>query len=433
MPTIRDLTLARLAEAAFRDAPGALPGGFQALGAPPPGVVADAATESFANGVYRSGNAAALVASGTLGGLNTLVLAFRGADDRQDSINVLQNPAADYATLAELVRGVDALAASGAYQQLAITGHSLGGSLVQLYMAAHPAGTTKVLTIAATFGSPGALIPDSADQRITNFVVVDDPAVFLGENREAVGDALDNNPVLARAAAELVANIFPGITTGDALNVVPSLTADYENAGRTEQLSGKAGAGAIGSVAGLLRADPGQHSIALYVREMASGAFRLPGSGDEPLFDPGYYLGRNADLAAAGVDPKLHFDSFGWREGRDASALFDTDLYLRTHPDVAAARVNPLVHYETFGWREGRDPNAFFDGSAYLAANRDVAAAGIDPLVHYVLFGWSEGRDPGPAFDTSAYLLANPDVTTAGVNPLQHYLDFGLSEGRLIA
>src|SRR3954454_6356995 len=138
MTSIRDYELAQISNLAFEDAPGALPGGLTPLTAQALGVVIDTPGESFANGVYQFGNAAALLGSGTLGGLNTLVLAFRGADDRQDSIDILTNPAVDYTRLGEVVSAVDRLAASGAYQQVVITGHSLGGSLAQIFMANHP-------------------------------------------------------------------------------------------------------------------------------------------------------------------------------------------------------------------------------------------------------------------------------------------------------
>ncbi len=115
----------------------------------------------------------------------------------------------------------------------------------------------------------------------------------------------------------------------------------------------------------------------------------------------------------------------------EAALLFDDGFYLATNPDVAAAGLDPLGHYATFGWLEGRDPNAFFDTEGYLFAYPDVDAAGIDPLVHYALWGWLEGRDPSASFDTDAYLLAYPDVDAAGINPLEHYLYFGAAEGRL--
>src|SRR5687768_12574680 len=73
-------------------------------------------------------------------------------------------------------------------------------------------------------------------------------------------------------------------------------------------------------------------------------------------------------------------------EGRSSSMAvgavangFDAQYYLFHNPDVAAAGVDPLLHYNTVGWQEGRDPNAWFDTSGYLAHNPDVAAAGINP------------------------------------------------------
>ncbi len=114
----------------------------------------------------------------------------------------------------------------------------------------------------------------------------------------------------------------------------------------------------------------------------------------------------------------------------DGYALVDDLFYLANNPDVAAAGIDPEVHYANFGRFENRDPNAYFDTSEYLTNNPDVAAAGVDPLEHYRIFGWKEGRDPSENFDTSAYLAANPDVAAAGVNPLEHYLLFGVVEGR---
>ena len=201
------------------------------------------------------------------------------------------------------------------------------------------------------------------------------------------------------------------------------------------------------------------------------------------LFDPGYYLRQNPDVAAAGVDPYQHFMAFGWREGRDPSLLFSVSKYLAANPDVNRAAVNPLLHYETYGqaegraalpaggaaapdllidpayyaqqlgasivpagiagqqqaswsydaagWQQGLNPDALFDTSYYLAQNPDVRAAGIDPLKHYEAFGWREGRDPSLLFSNSKYLAANPDVRAAGAQPLLHYVQYGQNEGRM--
>lgn len=194
-------------------------------------------------------------------------------------------------------------------------------------------------------------------------------------------------------------------------------------------------------------------------------------------FDPSYYLARNPDVQAAGVDPYQHFLNSGWSEGRDPSASFSTTGYRNANPDVKAAGANPLLHYDSSGWREGRDPSANFDttyyllhspdvaaaqvnplahwltsgiGEArlvlpavgdsitavdfdpdfYLTSFADVAAAGIDPYQHFLNWGWHEGRDPNGLFDTEYYLARNPDVAAAGVNPLLHYHESGWREGR---
>jgi len=95
-----------------------------------------------------------------------------------------------------------------------------------------------------------------------------------------------------------------------------------------------------------------------------------------------------------------------------------------------SAHVDPLQHFNTIGWKEGRDPNAFFDTSGYLATYADVKASGMNPLEHYNQFGWKEGRDPSPDFDTTSYLDAYPDVAWGNTNPLVHYLQYGIHEGR---
>lgn len=75
------------------------------------------------------------------------------------------------------------------------------------------------------------------------------------------------------------------------------------------------------------------------------------------------------------------------------SGLFDGQWYLSEYPDVAAAGLDPLVHFAENGWREGRDPGPSFRTSAYLKVNPDVARTGGNPLLHYIEYGRSEGRD----------------------------------------
>src|SRR5262249_18569612 len=79
------------------------------------------------------------------------------------------------------------------------------------------------------------------------------------------------------------------------------------------------------------------------------------------------------------------------------SPLFDGDWYLHRNPDVAAAGLDPALHYFMHGAVEGRDPGPRFSTSAYLAMHPDVEAAGMNPLLHYVLHGASEGRRIAPS------------------------------------
>jgi Cysteine-rich secretory protein family len=79
----------------------------------------------------------------------------------------------------------------------------------------------------------------------------------------------------------------------------------------------------------------------------------------------------------------------------DSNPNIDDAFYLSRNPDVAAAGMDPDEHYALWGWREGRDPSAGFSTSGYLAANPDVAAAGMNPLDHWISYGMSEGRSLG--------------------------------------
>ncbi|MBN3813285.1 phytanoyl-CoA dioxygenase family protein [Paraburkholderia sp. Ac-20347] len=78
-------------------------------------------------------------------------------------------------------------------------------------------------------------------------------------------------------------------------------------------------------------------------------------------------------------------------------AVFDSAAYLAAYPDVAAAGVDPYIHYMNGGKEEGRI--AFlkkgFDGEAYLEANPDLRGVVGSPHQHFVHFGRKEGRPLG--------------------------------------
>ncbi len=54
---------------------------------------------------------------------------------------------------------------------------------------------------------------------------------------------------------------------------------------------------------------------------------------------------------------KTDSDKTDWEKFFEANGLFDREWYLATNPDVAEAGMDPLVHYITYGAAEGRTPS----------------------------------------------------------------------------
>lgn len=162
-------------------------------------------------------------------------------------------------------------------------------------------------------------------------------------------------------------------------------------------------------------------------------------------FDPSYYRRICPDLDGL-TDRQLlvHYCLTGWREGRDPGPDFSTTRYLEAYPDIAAAGVNPFVHYLAKGRKEGRtgwpelpiDADLArlapeFDPAYYRACSPDLAHLTDRALLeHFHTKGWREGRDPTAAFSVTAYLEDNHDVAAARINPFLHFLDHGRAENR---
>ena len=62
------------------------------------------------------------------------------------------------------------------------------------------------------------------------------------------------------------------------------------------------------------------------------------------LFDPVWYQ-RKQLIGGTSDEVLWDYLEAGWLDGRNPSARFDGNKYLRDHPDVAAAGINPLLHY----------------------------------------------------------------------------------------
>ena len=67
------------------------------------------------------------------------------------------------------------------------------------------------------------------------------------------------------------------------------------------------------------------------------------------------------------------------RSATTSSGGFDAQYYLLHNPDVAAAGVDPLLHYNTVGWHEGRNPNALFRHRGLSRALRRRRGRGHQP------------------------------------------------------
>lgn len=115
----------------------------------------------------------------------------------------------------------------------------------------------------------------------------------------------------------------------------------------------------------------------------------------EKLFDPAYYLSRRQDVAAARIQPALHYVLAGAWEGAEPSQHFSTRYYWRRNPDVARAGLNPLVHYVLFGRAEGRPVMASFSTVAragFLPGARSDSGKVVTPLVSVVIPCFNYGR-----------------------------------------
>ncbi len=163
---------------------------------------------------------------------------------------------------------------------------------------------------------------------------------------------------------------------------------------------------------------------------------------ESELFDEEFYLEHNPGLRKQGKDAVAHYLKRGGFNGKDPSAAFSSRAYLQRNADVAAAKINPLVHYLRVGQVEGRSLNplaedvamilesGLFDVDYYRHFHPDLPD-GADEVRHYLRFGARRGDDPSELFSTTGYQRQNADVARSGANPLLHFVRFGRHEGRI--
>ncbi|MFL6845744.1 MAG: M10 family metallopeptidase C-terminal domain-containing protein [Allosphingosinicella sp.] len=131
------------------------------------------------NGIfYENGNAQAVVATNK----DALVISFRGTDFNAEffqDANEWTAMQAHYAKFSGLIQTLDKMISEGHYRNVYVTGHSLGASMVDLYMLGHSYSWANidrapVSLKAVTFAHPdvvGTAIPTGTDSRITSFHV----------------------------------------------------------------------------------------------------------------------------------------------------------------------------------------------------------------------------------------------------------------------
>jgi hypothetical protein len=86
------------------------------------------------------------------------------------------------------------------------------------------------------------------------------------------------------------------------------------------------------------------------------------------------------------MTPLEHYLRIGSAQGVAPNIFFDPAFYLGTNADVAANDLEPLTHYAAGGWREGRAPHPQFDTEFYKSQLPGDERAG-DALQHYLQKG----------------------------------------------
>lgn len=134
------------------------------------------------SGAIFGGSANALVLEGYVDGVKTLVLAFRGTDS--SSVGDLSHDltlATDvyFASFLPLLGALGGYIQENGIENILLSGHSLGGSMVQDALATPIAGVSPDMVYGYTWGSPGADLHPQ-DAQLVNFVHPDDPVVQIG-------------------------------------------------------------------------------------------------------------------------------------------------------------------------------------------------------------------------------------------------------------
>jgi O-antigen biosynthesis protein len=102
------------------------------------------------------------------------------------------------------------------------------------------------------------------------------------------------------------------------------------------------------------------------------------GLSPSPLFDTRYY---DAQFTRPhGVNRLLHYGLVARFRGASPTPWFDVEYYTQSNPDVAHSRIDALLHFQRWGWREGRSPLPGLDLHRVLSMQPAVRVAKSNPL-----------------------------------------------------
>lgn len=103
------------------------------------------------------------------------------------------------------------------------------------------------------------------------------------------------------------------------------------------------------------------------------------------LFSSRYYSTQYPETSRGMIKtPLRHYILRGANNRKNPNPLFDTGYYLDRNPDVAECGINPLYHYIICGAKEGREPSPHISMAEYLEQNPDLDPKKINPLWHFI-------------------------------------------------
>ena len=161
------------------------------------------------------------------------------------------------------------------------------------------------------------------------------------------------------------------------------------------------------------------------------------------IWDSGYYLKTNPDVAKARAVPLEHYIEKGWKEGRSPSERCITEEYLKVNADCKLLDISPLEHYyvncrkRALFWsysdlsdytkKNGTEilkRSSWFNLNYYLRNYKKKYGnipEGFDPYSYYLEHGAYETIKPSRFFRVHAYFEQFPEIKIYGICPVVHY------------